>query len=325
MLEKVMYDSWKTLIILYIRGKENGVMLKESIKNGPYKFNSKIIVKDTDGVIDTRRAQRLEDLARGDKLRYDSDIKAINILCLGPPVDIYTLINHYQTAKEIWDRVKELMEGTKMTKQARESMLYDEFDKFTSEPGGSVHSYCLMFTKLINNMRMIPMTMSPMQINTKFVNHLQPEWSRFVTAAKQAKDLYTMNFDQLYDFLKHNEKDAKESPPLQSYAPTTVQKPLTYQPNTELAIQIILPSDDPIKSLNKAIIFLSSVYLSKFPPTNNQLRTSSNPRTQATIQNGQVTVQNVQGRQSRGYAGNTRNNQALGARVINTVGNAGAN
>ncbi|GJY87477.1 hypothetical protein Tco_0502105, partial [Tanacetum coccineum] len=27
-----------------------------------------------------------------------------------------------------------------------------------------------------------------------FVNHLQPEWSRFVTAAKQAKDLHKVNF-----------------------------------------------------------------------------------------------------------------------------------
>nr|GEZ20842.1 putative reverse transcriptase domain-containing protein [Tanacetum cinerariifolium] len=39
----------------------------------------------------------------------------------------------------------------------------------------------------------------------------------------------------------------------------------------------------------------------------------------------QVTVQNVQGRQSQGYAGNAKNNQALGARVIYTVENAGAN
>ncbi|GKE23846.1 hypothetical protein Tco_1435358 [Tanacetum coccineum] len=65
-----------------------------------------------DGVTDIRRAERLEDLKGDDKLRYESDIKAVNILLLGLPVDIYTLINHYQTAKEIWDRVKELMEGT---------------------------------------------------------------------------------------------------------------------------------------------------------------------------------------------------------------------
>ncbi|GJX27490.1 hypothetical protein Tco_0233786 [Tanacetum coccineum] len=110
---------------------------------------------------------------------------------------------------------------------------------------------------------MIPMTMLPMQINTKFVNHLQPEWSRFVTTAKQAKDLHSVTFDQLYDFLKHNEKDSKESPPLQSYAPIVVQQPPIYQPDTELAIPTFLLSDDPIESLNKAMILLSSMMLAQ--------------------------------------------------------------
>ncbi|GJT18417.1 hypothetical protein Tco_0877123 [Tanacetum coccineum] len=68
------------------------------------------------------------------------------------------------------------------------------------------------------------------------------------------------------------------------YAPTVVPQPPTYQPDTELSIPTFLPTDDPIANLNKAMIFLSLVYRSKFPPTK---QTSSNPRTQATIQNGQ--------------------------------------
>nr|GEV97726.1 hypothetical protein [Tanacetum cinerariifolium] len=87
------------------------------------------------GVTDIRHAERLEDLKGDDKLRYDKDIKAVNILLLELPVDVYPLINHYQTAKEIKDHVKELMEDTEMTKQERESMIYDEFDKFTFELG----------------------------------------------------------------------------------------------------------------------------------------------------------------------------------------------
>ncbi|GJX42951.1 integrase, catalytic region, zinc finger, CCHC-type containing protein [Tanacetum coccineum] len=204
MLEKGMYDSWKTRIILYIRGKKNG----------------------------------------------EIDIKSVNILLLGLPVDIYTLINHYQTAKEMWDLIKELMEGTEMTKQ---------------EP------------------------------------------------AKQARDLHNVNFDQLYAFLKHNEKDAKEvremrqrnpkqlallantyNPPSSynsqqiHYAPTVVQEPPTIQPDPEFVVPTFLPTHDPIASLNKAMIFLSC-------------------------------------RQSQGYAGNARKNQASRARVVNIVGNAGTN
>ncbi|GJZ91587.1 hypothetical protein Tco_0663514 [Tanacetum coccineum] len=93
-------------------GKENGEMLKDSIDNGPFQLKPEITVKDTDGTTDITRPQKVEDLTQQKKLRYDNDIKAINILILGLPVDIYTLINHFQTAKEIWDRVKELIEGT---------------------------------------------------------------------------------------------------------------------------------------------------------------------------------------------------------------------
>ncbi|GKG10604.1 hypothetical protein Tco_0342004, partial [Tanacetum coccineum] len=75
-------------------------MLKDSIDNGPDQLKPEITVKDTDGVTDIRPPQRLEDLAGQDNLRYDSDIKVVNILLLGFPVGIYTLINHYQTAKK---------------------------------------------------------------------------------------------------------------------------------------------------------------------------------------------------------------------------------
>ncbi|GJX53283.1 retrovirus-related pol polyprotein from transposon TNT 1-94 [Tanacetum coccineum] len=48
--------------------------------------------------------------------------------------------------------------------------------------------------------------------------------------------------------------------------------------------------------------FLSAI-ASMFPLSNNQLRTSSNPRNQETIQDGKVTVQQVQGRQTQSYTG----------------------
>ncbi|GKE48124.1 hypothetical protein Tco_1479382 [Tanacetum coccineum] len=139
-------------------GKENGEMLINSIEEGPFQLKKEITIPGVNGAPDEKREQTVEDLSPKEKLRYDNDIKVVNILLLRLPVDIYTLINHYQTTKEIWDR----------------------------------------------------MTMSKIQVNTKFVNHLQLKWSRFITAAKQAKDLHVVNFDQLYDFLKHNEKDDKQ-------------------------------------------------------------------------------------------------------------------
>nr|GEY40936.1 copia protein [Tanacetum cinerariifolium] len=58
--------------------------------------------------------------------------------------------------------------------------------------------------------------------------------------------------------------------------------------------------------------FFTAVVTSRFPTTNNQLRNSSNPRQQATINNGRVTLQLIQGRQTS-LAGGTSRTYTQGA------------
>nr|GFD05080.1 hypothetical protein [Tanacetum cinerariifolium] len=64
--------------------------------------------------------------------------------------------------------------------------------------------------------------------------------------------------------------------------------------------------DDPIDAINHMMSFLTAVVTSRYTATNNQLRTSSNPRQQATINNGRVTIQPIQGRQNFVLAGSSR-------------------
>nr|GEU29561.1 retrovirus-related Pol polyprotein from transposon TNT 1-94 [Tanacetum cinerariifolium] len=57
----------------------------------------------------------------------------------------------------------------------------------------------------------IKMTMSRMQLNSKFVNNMLPEWARFVTAVKLNRGLRDSNYDQLYAYLKQHETHVKEN------------------------------------------------------------------------------------------------------------------
>nr|GEW02724.1 hypothetical protein [Tanacetum cinerariifolium] len=52
--------------------------------------------------------------------------------------------------------------------------------------------------------------MQQVQVNTKFLNALLPEWSKFATDVKLAKSLYTTNYDQLYAYLSQHERHAQE-------------------------------------------------------------------------------------------------------------------
>nr|GEW86240.1 hypothetical protein [Tanacetum cinerariifolium] len=70
------------------------------------------------------------------------------------------------------------------------------------------------------------------------------------------------------------------------------------QPDTGLVVLAFQKRDDPIDAINHMIPFLTGVVTSRYPPTNNHLRTSSNPRQQATINKRRVTIQPIQGRQN---------------------------
>ncbi|GKE87008.1 hypothetical protein Tco_1564483, partial [Tanacetum coccineum] len=49
------------------------------------------------------------------------------------------------------------------------------------------------------------MTMPRMQLNSKFVNNMLPEWGRFVTAVKLSRGMKESNYDHLYAYLKQHE------------------------------------------------------------------------------------------------------------------------
>ncbi|GJS67286.1 retrovirus-related pol polyprotein from transposon TNT 1-94 [Tanacetum coccineum] len=171
MLEKSMYDSWKSCMEIYIENRENGIMILSSVLNGPLVWPT---VAQEYG---TTRTKKYEELSVFEKLQANYDLKDTNIVLQGLPPDVYAIVNHHKVAKDIWDRVKLLMQGTELSLQEKEC----------------------------------------------------------------------------------------------------------------LAVHVFTQGDDPIAYLNKAMAFLSAVAALRFPSTNNQLRTSSNLRNQATIQDDRVT------------------------------------
>nr|GEV19200.1 integrase, catalytic region, zinc finger, CCHC-type, peptidase aspartic, catalytic [Tanacetum cinerariifolium] len=88
-------------------------------------------------------------------------------------------------------------------------------------------------------------------------------------------------------------------------------------------VQLLMQGDDPIACLNKAMAFLTAIASSRFPSTNNQLKTFSNPRNQATIQDIWVTVQQVQRRQGQNNSSTTYKSNATGAKGNTTSGQQG--
>ncbi|GJY62947.1 hypothetical protein Tco_0464407, partial [Tanacetum coccineum] len=117
---------------------------------------------------------------------------------------------------------------------------------------------------------------------------------------KSRMELYMMNRQHRRMILESVENGLLIWPTIEENG---VTRPRKY---SELTPRITTRGNDPIDAINHMMSFLSAVVTSRYPTTNNQLRNSSNPRQQATINDGRVTLQPVQGRQISFATGTTR-------------------
>ncbi|GJT43952.1 hypothetical protein Tco_0952667 [Tanacetum coccineum] len=147
MLGKDMYDSWKSIMELYTMNIQHGRMILESVEHGPLIWPT----IEENGVT---RPRKYFELTLTDAIQADCDVKATNIILQGLPPE------------------------------ERECKLYDEFNKFAYKKGETLRDFYLRFLLLLNDMNIYNMKLEQFQVNTKFLNTLPPEWSKFVTDVK---------------------------------------------------------------------------------------------------------------------------------------------
>nr|GEZ74156.1 hypothetical protein [Tanacetum cinerariifolium] len=95
------YNSWQSRMLLYIKGKEHGKQLYDSIINRPFHYGA-IEVLATPTTLACTRDKTYEDLTKAEKIREACDIRATNIVLQGLPPDIYSHVNHHTIAKKMF-------------------------------------------------------------------------------------------------------------------------------------------------------------------------------------------------------------------------------
>ncbi|GKD44113.1 hypothetical protein Tco_1268758 [Tanacetum coccineum] len=173
MLEKYMYDTWKSIMELYMMNRQHGRMMLEFVENGP-------LIWPTIEENRVTRPEKYFELSATEAIQADCDVRATNIILQGLPLE------------------------------ESECKLYDEFDKFAYKNGETLRDFYLRFSLLLNDMNIYNVKLEQFQVNTKFLNTLPLEWSKFVTDVKLDQDLHTTNIDQLHAYLGQYEFHANE-------------------------------------------------------------------------------------------------------------------
>ncbi|GKC78894.1 hypothetical protein Tco_1129668 [Tanacetum coccineum] len=232
MLNKENYVPWSSHLLCYAKIRPNGKLIYNSIMNGPYV--RRMIPEPGDPartvpIPETFHEQTNDEPTEAEIKKMEADDQAIQTILLGLPEDIYATIDSCETAQEIWLRVQQMMKGSDIGIQEKKAKLFNEWERFTSNDGESIASYYHSFSKLMNDFKRNKHFPEKIASNLKFLNNLQPKWSRHVTIVHQTKDLHTVDYTQLYDFLKYNQKEVDE---LRAERLAKTQDPLALMANS---------------------------------------------------------------------------------------------
>nr|GEU61461.1 retrovirus-related Pol polyprotein from transposon TNT 1-94 [Tanacetum cinerariifolium] len=189
MLNKENYVPWSSRLLRYAKSRQKGKLIYNSIMNGPYV--RQMIPEPGDPartvpVPETFHKQTDDELTKAEIKQMEVDDQAIQTILL------------------------QMMKGSDIGIQENKAKLFNEWERFTSTEGESIESYYHRFSKLINDFKRNKHFPEKIASNPKFLNNLQPEWSRHVTIVHQTKDLHITDYTQLYDFLKYNQKEVDE-------------------------------------------------------------------------------------------------------------------
>nr|GEZ71702.1 hypothetical protein [Tanacetum cinerariifolium] len=105
----------------------------------------------------------------------DVDDQAIQTILLGLPEDVFAAVDSYETSKEKWERVCQMMKGSDIWEQEKKAELFNELEKFTSTDGELIESYYHHFMQLMNDLKRKKHFPQNISSNLKFLNNLQPD------------------------------------------------------------------------------------------------------------------------------------------------------
>lgn len=129
----------------------------------------------------------------------------MNIIASSLGMDEFFRVSNCTTAKEIWDTLEIVHEGTKEVKRSKLNTLSHEYEMFTMEPGEKIVSLQKRFTHITNHLVYLGRKYSNDELNLRVLRCLTREWQPEVTTIREKKSLANLSISGLFGKLQEHE------------------------------------------------------------------------------------------------------------------------
>ncbi|KAL8110822.1 hypothetical protein AgCh_026529 [Apium graveolens] len=174
------------------------------LKNGP--FTPMVIVKETtngDVVIPTHFASKdPSEYTEPEREKVSLDSALQLILIESPDNIMYNNIVNCDTAKQIWEKIEILCEGTEEVRSNQRRILISQYEGFMAKPKESITDVFERFNKLINDLQLHDKFYDVEEVNLKFLFTLPDHLEQKISAIREGRDLSGITLEVLYGVLK---------------------------------------------------------------------------------------------------------------------------
>ncbi|MQL68600.1 hypothetical protein Taro_000879 [Colocasia esculenta] len=184
------YPYWKNRMQVFLRAQN--FELWEIVKKGAYELPE---VEDT---------WTKDQIAKG-TLNWS----ALNMMqCVVHPKE-YSRVSTCTSAKEMWDKLELIYEGTSEVRESKVSMLVSEYEMFKMNHDETISDMFARFMIIINGLKGLKKEYSESDLVRKILRSLPSSWNTKATVSEDSKDHSKMKVDELIGSLMTYELNVK--------------------------------------------------------------------------------------------------------------------
>ena len=171
-----------------------------------------------------------------EKKIFEDNSKVMNAILSGLTEIVFVKVMHYETAKEIWDKLRNIYEGDDKIKGAKLQTYRAQFENLKMKEEENIAAYFLRVDEIVNIIKGLGEKVDEQVIVQKILRSLPMRFDSKISVVEERSDLDTMTMDELHGTLTAYEMRIEQEDPLGKEAVfkvTNIRRTIKQKPKEE--------------------------------------------------------------------------------------------
>ncbi|KAJ9561683.1 hypothetical protein OSB04_006843 [Centaurea solstitialis] len=215
------YAQWKLRMIHFLDQLDRNLL--KSIREGPVRRTvtiAEVPETDTCPLLPSYTVEKPYHLYNQEQReRHEIDKRAMSLLIMSLPNDMYSRVDSFDNARDIWIEIEQQMQGGDTASEFQKESAMNAYEGFHAREGELLHDSYQRLNSLVNDLRRLKVEKSRYEVNVKFLKNLNPEWRNLAINIQLSRNLGQMGLHDLFSMMVQHEEFITGNKPKKSIDP----------------------------------------------------------------------------------------------------------